>query len=322
MDQKPLLLVNTLPLLGKETGVGNYTRHLAQAVLARRDLFSVTFYHGFFSQSLPHPTAPKERLLALTKEKLKKSPLLRSLGKKALSLMRSTRNSFHPALFDCYVEPNFILLPQIKARKSLLTVHDFSCFLYPKLHPSERVRYLEANFAQSLERADRIVLVSEAMRKEALTLFALNPQKITVIPNGLDHTVFRPLPTPLTEQLLAPYKLPLHFLLFAGTFEPRKNLTNLLAAYALLPSSLKERFPLILCGAEGWKNADIFEMIKKQQRFVRYLGYVPLQVLAALYYASPKLLGNESFVRNQPQVGENSNLRQSSAELPQLKYTR
>lgn len=277
------LLVNTLPLIGKETGVGNYTRHIAQAVQARHDLFHVTFYHGFFSQSLPHATTLSQRLLAWTKEKLKASPQLRSLGKKLLSLMRSTRNSFHPPLFDCYVEPNFILLPQIKARKRLLTVHDFSCFLYPQWHPSERVRYLEAHFAQSLERADRIVLVSEAMRKEAITLFALNPEKITVIANGLDHSVFRPLPTPLTERLLAPYKLPLHFLLFAGTFEPRKNLKHLLAAYALLPTSLKEQFPLILCGAEGWKNDDIFEMIRQQQRFVRSLGYVPLQVLPALY---------------------------------------
>ncbi|MCR5814045.1 MAG: glycosyltransferase family 4 protein [Desulfovibrio sp.] len=284
MDQTPWrILVNTQPLIGEETGVGNYARHITLALTARSDLFRTTFYHCYYSQSLPNAKSRMQRLLTWTKNKVKASPVLRSLGKKTLACLRTTHNALHKTVFDCYFEPNFILLPQIEARKNLLTVHDFSCLLYPEWHPKERVRYLEEHFPKSLERADHLIMVSETMRQEAVTRFGLALEKISVIPNGLDHQVFHPMDSESSERLLAPYKLPNAFILFAGTFEPRKNLSHLLAAYALLPKTLKNRFPLLLCGAEGWKNNDILEEIRRQAPFVRSLGYVPEAILCALY---------------------------------------
>src|SRR5690606_40112741 len=66
------------------------------------------------------------------------------------------------------------------------------------------------------------------------------------------------------------------YCLFSGTIEPRKNLSTLLDAYSRLPSRIKESYPLVLCGYQGWRNAELLERINKAQEegWVRYVGYV------------------------------------------------
>ena len=64
--------------------------------------------------------------------------------------------------------------------------------------------------------------------------------------------------------------------LCVATIEPRKNIVGLLAAYRLLPDTLRRRFPLVLVGDRGWHNEEILGDIVRAMRegWLRYLGYV------------------------------------------------
>ncbi len=75
------------------------------------------------------------------------------------------------------------------------------------------------------------------------------------------------------------------YTLFAGTIEPRKNLDVLLDAYGLLPLNLRQRWPLVMTGYQGWQSEKLHERIKAASRegWVRYLGYVPAEDLPLLY---------------------------------------
>jgi glycosyltransferase involved in cell wall biosynthesis len=74
------------------------------------------------------------------------------------------------------------------------------------------------------------------------------------------------------------------YLLAVGTLEPRKNLQVALEAFASLPASLRERFPLVLVGMKGWKTSALEQklapMVASGQ--VRQLGYLSRQDLATV----------------------------------------
>lgn len=273
--------------MGAPTGVGHYTRQITESIAAHRETFDPTFFYGYCSKKLPNAAeGGAHSVMGGIKRLLARQTFLRRVAKKTLTVADGLRNALCGETYDCYFEPNFVLLPTIRFRRSVLTAHDFSCFLYPQWHPAERVRYMEKHFRGSLERADAVVTVSEAMRREAIELFGLDAKRVMTVHNGVDHERFRPCSPERTARLLGRHALPERFILYVGTVEPRKNLCNLLLAYALLPEPLKERFPLVLAGAEGWKNADIHRLVESMSSHVRLLGYVPIAELPALYSAA------------------------------------
>ena len=73
-------------------------------------------------------------------------------------------------------------------------------------------------------------------------------------------------------------------MLFVGNIEPRKNLTRLVEAYALLLRRSHYRGPLILAGGQGWRNSEIFRCVEELEleKHVKFLGYVPDDVMPAL----------------------------------------
>lgn len=281
------LLINAIPLLGEESGIGNYTRHIAAAALARPDEFEPTFFYGYPSRKLiPQPEGAYGSWLASLKGLAKKAGIGRRITKKILYWSNVAASAIYPRRWDCYFEPNFLLLPTLRADKRILTVHDFSCFRYPQWHPVDRVQNMEKFFWKSVEKADHIITVSETIRQEAATMFGIDPDRMTAIPNGVDHSLFHPVPAAEQEALRRRYGLPERFMVYVGAFEPRKNLANLLRAHSLLPEELKKRYPLLLIGSHGWKNEEIIDLAHSMAPFARLLGYVPKRDLPAFYSAA------------------------------------
>jgi len=75
------------------------------------------------------------------------------------------------------------------------------------------------------------------------------------------------------------------YVLTVGTIEPRKNVSHVLDAYALLPAPMRERFPLVVSGARGWTDAALRSQLRELSRAgnIRFLGHVNKGVLRDLY---------------------------------------
>ena len=182
-----------------------------------------------------------------------------------------------------YHEPNFIALPFEGA--TVVTAHDFSFVRHPETHPAERVRYMSAHILDSLERADRIVLVSDFVKAELRALFGSSAvDKSRVIPNGVSER-FRPRCAQEVHPVLYRYGLSFRgFLLSVGTLEPRKNLIHLIQAYAQLPAAVKVKYPLVLAGPKGWHLPALEQQLHKlRHEPIRWLGYLEPAELEALY---------------------------------------
>jgi len=251
------IVVNTIPLLKPLTGIGKYTYEISSR------LNEAYYYYGFFSK----------KLLYGDLSKIKKNYFLRKIIRKSLTIFAK----LYPHNFDIYFEPNFIINPHIKAKNKIVTIHDFS-FENINWHPRERVEFFKKNFWSNIYEADHIITVSNFIKKEIMTKLNFDSHKISVIYNGVDHTVFKPINKD-NYKLILPEK----FILFVGSLEPRKNLISLLKAYNKLDKNLKKEYKLLLVGDKGWENKEIKNYIELNKDYMHYLGYVGDELLAEIY---------------------------------------
>lgn len=264
---KPRIIIDSLPLLSSLTGVGRYAyENIKELVILNR--YQITYFYGYPSAVLMAPSRAKE--IKSLRSWIVKNAIIKSISR---SIMFSLSGMFLPR-YDLYWQPNFIPIHSIKANKIVATIHDFSWEIYPEFQPRERVEYFQKHFYASIGRCDHIITGSQFTRQEIIERTGISPDKISVIYHAVNHNVFYPIVFEKPKQ---------KYILAVGSIEPRKNLKNLLMAYALLDKSFRDEYHLILVGAQGWNNDEIVNNIKKLSTWVKYSGYVNDEALAELY---------------------------------------
>ena len=164
---------------------------------------------------------------------------------------------------------------------TLLTVYDLIPLLFP--HQSTlRARFL-ARWATrlALRAARRVIAISDATRRDFLTHFRLQPEKIQAIPLAADPA-FRPQSRETVAAVRARYDLPERYLLYLGSNKPHKNLKRLVEMWARLqPQSM----PLVIAGAWDGRYPEARQRAAalSLEGRVRWLGPVPDSDLPALY---------------------------------------
>ncbi len=156
---------------------------------------------------------------------------------------------------DIYHTPDAIL-PASAARRHVSTIHDLHYLHYPQFMTADSRRYYAGQIRWAVGRADHILASSQATRTDLVTLLGAREDKITVHMLGVD-ALFQPAPAEAIQACLARWSLPAQYLLFVGTFEPRKNIPTLLRAYSHLRRDLPDAPPLVLAGRRGWLQEDI-----------------------------------------------------------------
>jgi glycosyltransferase involved in cell wall biosynthesis len=175
------------------------------------------------------------------------------------------------------------LLPKLTRARSVFTLHDTGYLLYPQYHLLQNRIYLTLMMPHFLARTDRVIAVSEATRRDALRFYGLPPEKIVVIPEGVEPR-FQPESDPARLAVVRQkYALPDRFILYVGTIEPRKNLNTLIEAYATLRAQHPD-VELVIAGGKGWLYENFFMRLRSLglENRVTLAGYVPDDDLPAL----------------------------------------
>ncbi|MGI5916461.1 MAG: glycosyltransferase family 4 protein [Anaerolineae bacterium] len=178
--------------------------------------------------------------------------------------------------------------PVVRACPTVVTVHDLSFYLYPRLFRPFNRAYLQALTRHTVEHAAGIIAVSASTRDDLVRILGVPSERITVIPNGVDETM-RPVDSPAAlDDLRRRYGLPERMILFLGTLEPRKNIVTLLEAYALLQQRYSVEHRLVIAGGKGWYYDEIDATIERLGLHGRIIspGFVPQDELALWYSAA------------------------------------
>jgi alpha-maltose-1-phosphate synthase len=126
-------------------------------------------------------------------------------------------------------------------------------------HGYDLARWIEKT---ALESADTIIAVSKSTREDILRLFNVAPERVVIIPNGIDTDEYKPVHAPevLTRLGIDPDR---PFVLFVGRITRQKGLYYLLQAIPHLDPKLQ----VVLCAGD----ADTLAMQRETEEIVHEL---------------------------------------------------
>lgn len=157
---------------------------------------------------------------------------------------------------------------------SVVTLYD----LIPYTHPHYLTRpmrlYWKLCAKRNLDLSDHVVSISHASKDVAVSI-GIPEEKITVAYPGVDER-FCPVDTP---DIIECYNLiPQRFVLFVGSLDPRKNIPLIIRVMKKTVPDI----PVVIASGGGWMTEEI-NATAQECGNVRFLGYVPDEILPALY---------------------------------------
>jgi glycosyltransferase involved in cell wall biosynthesis len=137
----------------------------------------------------------------------------------------------------------------------VVTLHDVTFFSEPELHSSVRAGFYRSATRTAIRRATRVVVPSHATRDELVRLLDADPQRIDVVPHGVDLSTFHP-PSDVEARRVSD-RLGLHgrpYIAFLGVLERRKNVPDLVRGWVKAVDGLPDPPALVLAGSSGWDD--------------------------------------------------------------------
>lgn len=273
------------PLLKERSGIGQFTKRLIEAAASNHPEHSYTVF-GFKFWTRPLPELPFPKNLGI------KRKIIRYMPGRGYNLLFKHRvappvDTLLGARPDIVFFPNFVRWPVLsKKTKTLLAVHDLSFIHFSQYTHPKNLPYMVKNVPYSINKADHILTISKSSKKQIADYYKIDPEKISIVTPAVDHADYYPRSKKEISAIRAKYKLPVKYILYASTLEPRKNVGGILEAYSKLDTPTKQKYGLVLAGGKGWKDEAIVEAIaklKKNGENITVTGYVPDEDLPAIY---------------------------------------
>lgn len=278
------VLMDASPILGGRLGgVGYYCHNLALALGQMQNDVQVSFFYKRSSK------------------KKKRTVLPDYPGVKELTTWYPYQNvwnvvGFHwPYLlpldwlvgdYELYHGTDSRGLPRSKM-KQVVTFHDLAHLRCPETVSRKDLAMHTQQMPYFCKHSDRLIAVSESTKRDLVELIGVESGKIDVIPLAASakYRTFNDQDADVLQQVRQKYRLPEQYVLFLGSLHPRKNIPNMLAAFAQVRK--KEALPhhFVLAGMNLGAKAEIEQTVAKYQLedIVHWIGYIEEADKPALY---------------------------------------
>jgi len=169
-------------------------------------------------------------------------------------------------------------IPIRHPKNTVVTIHDVGFRQFPDLYtPLERY-YHNFSMKFSVRYAKKIIAISNATKRDLIKIYNADESKMTVIYHGYDKNKYF-VEKNFDEQKYKDQLKYAPYLFFIGRLEAKKNIVNLVKAYAMLRKEPKNHHKLVLAGRPGYRYEDIKTQIDNLPENIRTdvieLGYVP-----------------------------------------------
>ena len=282
---RPLkIAIDYTSAVNQNAGIGRFVRQLVHAVIANDPVDNFVLLHANPNpgRTPNYPTGPN-----VTRRVLR-------VNERWTNIIWHRLQAPIPADWltgpvDLFHSPDFVM-PPVRAARSILTVHDLAFLLYPECAHASLRAYLERTVPRSVQRADYVVADSENTRNDVICLLGVPPERVTVVPGGVDPA-FQPVTDParlaaLRQTIGLDETTP--YILFIGVIEPRKNLVGLIEAFDILKDRRPLPHKLVVAGRRGWLSDSTMERAErsKYRRDIVFTGFIPDGELPTLYSAA------------------------------------
>jgi len=217
------IAVNGLTLTPQRTGIGRVTLQTLRALLVddRDDEYVLL---------LPKDAPPDLGLDAPNLETIDTGVSLSEPLKSTVFEETGIPGLLRDRRIDLYYAPSFLLPLWPAAEREVICVHDLAWRRFPETKSLQFRTYMNLRLPAALQRAARVVCVSEATRTELLgEAWSIDAAKLKVVHNGIDPSTFAGVHEPRDPPCAA----------VVGNMDQRKNLRFLFGAI----EHVRERHP-------------------------------------------------------------------------------
>jgi glycosyltransferase involved in cell wall biosynthesis len=177
----------------------------------------------------------------------------------------------------------------------VVTIHDMSSLLFDAGR-GWRNNLRLYRFRKGLLRADRVIAVSSATRRDVENLMGVPPERIRMVYSAPSPEFFESAGAAdeaERQKTLDRYQIHYPFLLYAGAIRPQKNIPRLVEAFAIARASLTnhpqfQNLRLIIIGDEISRYPSVRQAVMQSrvEDAVRFLGFVPFDTMRVFYAAA------------------------------------
>jgi glycosyltransferase involved in cell wall biosynthesis len=185
------------------------------------------------------------------------------------------------------------------ARCPTFLIHHGSYEGYPQAFGWWKLNKARAVYTLSAKRASAVSTVSEYSKKDMVRFYRMRPERIHVVPEGVDTRLYCPIAD--REQLVKwrseAFGSDLPFITYVGKPTERRNLSSLIRAFGALKQERRIPHKLLIAGADLPGTSPFRKVIVEEglsdEVFVR--GYVGHNEMPLVYNAADLLVYPSSY---------------------------
>lgn len=168
---------------------------------------------------------------------------------------------------DVYWGTHYILPNKPKNVRFILTIHDLAIIKLKTVGSYKTTLMQKLFWKKSVKRADEIITISEATKKDIIEIYGVPEEKINVTYPGTNfEKQANEIEKKGIEEIEEKYKIKnTPFLFFLSTIEPRKNIETLIKAFDYIKENENLNLKLIIAGGLGWKYANVLKLYEESK---------------------------------------------------------
>ena len=219
------------------------------------------------------------------------------------------RSSLPPSMWEQFVllkahgNKDLLLCPSyvipLFARCPTFLIHHGSYEGYPQAFGWWKLNKARAIYTLSAKRASAVSTVSEYSKKDMVRFYGIRPERIHVVPDGVDTRLFHPIADSerLVKWRTEAFGSDLPFITYVGKPTERRNLSSLIRAFGALKKEKEIPHKLLIAGADLPGTSPFRRVIVEEglsdEVFVR--GYVGHEEMPLVYNAADLLVYPSSY---------------------------
>ena len=155
-------------------------------------------------------------------------------------------------------------LPMKSPMPKVDVIHDINFEHFPGILPKLTSKYYRKYFPRYAQDATRVATVSEFSKRDISEKYKISTEKLDVVYNGVNE-VYAKYAGCDKKEMQEKYCNGFPYIIFVGTIQERKNISNMFKAFDLFKKKRKSDHKLLIAGRKMWWSAEMEQTLNEME---------------------------------------------------------